>query len=137
MNFHFLKGTGDNCTCYDCVVLYGGKCDTTPDNNFLDSLEVKILKYLNFTPTGRARKISDSYMDSCINNIVRPAVRKYLKVHQNQFDRKYYYFMPLLYLMTSDRKEGANHWYRRSRNMLFNDFTKEVREASKEPIEND
>lgn len=138
MNYiHILRGTGDNCTCTDCVVLYGGECATTKDNNFLDDLEIKVLKYLNFTPTGRVRKISDAYMDSCINNIVRPAIRKYTKCHRNQFNRYYYGFMPLLYLMTSTRKEGARLWYRRSRNMLYTDIVDEVLSASTMPIEYD
>ncbi len=27
-DIHILYGTGRNCTCYDCVVLYGGECAT-------------------------------------------------------------------------------------------------------------
>lgn len=124
---HILRGTGNNCTCYDCAVLYGGKCDTTPDNNFLDKLEKQVLQYLNYTPTGKPRKKSDLYSDSVINEIMRPALRKYWKVQNNQFDRKYYTLMPLVYLMTSDRKE-ASGWYRRSRNWLFNSIHKEFEE---------
>ncbi len=134
---HFLRGSGDNCTCYDCPVLYGFDCPTTPENNFLDQLEASALKYLNLTPTGKVRKVSDSYMDSCINDIVRPKVKKFERIHRNQFDRKYYCFMPLLYLITSDRKEGANRWYRKARGMLYNQIIAEIKTASKEPLEND
>lgn len=28
-----LIGYGENCTCYDCPVLYGGECLTTEENN--------------------------------------------------------------------------------------------------------
>lgn len=115
---HILKGTGSNCTCYDCVVLYGGKCATTKDNNFLDHLEKKVLKYLTKTPTGKPRKISDSYMDKCIEEVVRPEVSKYLKIKRNLFDRQYYSFMPLLFIMTSQNKE-ATKWYKRARNWEF------------------
>lgn len=29
----FLIGRGENCTCGDCPVLYGGECMTTKENN--------------------------------------------------------------------------------------------------------
>lgn len=29
----FLIGRGENCTCADCPVLYGGECYTTDTNN--------------------------------------------------------------------------------------------------------
>lgn len=134
---HILKGTGDNCTCYDCVVLYGGECDSTEDNNILDVLEENIVNYLNFTPTGRPRKTSDYYMDSCIEKVVMPIVVKYLKIKKNQFYHKYYSFMPLLYLMTSDRKLGARYFYRRTRNWMFNDFKKGVLLAPTTPVNTD
>jgi hypothetical protein len=133
---HVLRGSGNNCTCLDCVVLYGGVCDTTKDNDFLDELENKVIKYISFTPTGRIRKISDSYMDSCINDVIRPIVKKYAKIHENQYLRKYYLFMPLIFLMTSDRK-AAELWYRRSRNWVFTDIIKQMKESSKKPIEYD
>lgn len=131
---HILRGRGNNCTCMDCITLYGGKCDTSADNNFLDSIEEKVIEYLSFTPKGKVRKTSDYFMDSCINNIIRPAVRKYAKIHVNQFDRKYYLFMPMIYLMTSDRK-SAEHWYRRARNWVYNDVIKQMQDASKDKIE--
>lgn len=137
MNLHILRGTGKNCTCLDCIVLYGGECQTTRTNNFLDKLEQKVLHYLNTTPTGKQRKVSDSFMDSCINDVVRPMVRKHEKVHTNQFNRYYYGFMPLLYIMTSDRKEGARYWYRRARNWEYEKVIEDIKKASKDPIDYD
>lgn len=127
---HILKGTGDNCTCNDCSVLYGGDCWTTPYNDFLDMLELAVVNYLTLTPTGRTRIVSDGIMNKCIEEIVRPMVQKFSKVTRSQFYNQYYGFMPLLYLMTSEKKM-ARYWYRRSRLWLFLDFEKSVKESSK------
>lgn len=120
---HFLKGTGSNCTCNDCAVLYGGTCYTTPTNNFLDKLEQDVQKWLSFTPTGRPKKVSDNYTDQCIERVVRPAFMKYKKISRSQFYEKYYSFLPLIFLMNSDKKD-AKHMYRKARIMLFWDIEK-------------
>lgn len=130
---HILYGTGTNCTCYDCFDLYGGECATTRDNDFLDALEEKVIQYLELTPTGRKRVTSDSYMDKCINDVVSPAVRKELKIKTTVFDKQYYSFMPLLFLMTSERKK-ANRWYRRSRNWIYSDIKDKLINLSSEKV---
>jgi len=126
-NMHILYGTGTNCTCFDCVVLYGGECDTTKDNDFLDEIEEKVLKFLTVTPTGREKKVSDAAMDEVLDTVVRPMVQKYCKVQRKTFYQVFYGFMPLLYLMTSDKKE-ARRWYRRSRIWLFSELVERLKE---------
>lgn len=128
-------GKGGNCSCYDCIVLYGGKCATTKDNNFLDDLEKSIAKY-GYTEKGKKRAVTDAFMDNCISEVVYPKIKKYAKVHRNQFNRHYYSFMPLLFLMTSTHKE-AEKMYRRARHTLFSDFIDTVKKASKDKIDYD
>lgn len=118
---HILYGTGTNCTCYDCVDLYGGECATTVDNDFLDELEEKVIAYLTYTPTGRLKKQSDFAMEDTIERIVRPAVMKHLQIPAKAFYEVFYGFMPVLYLMTSDRKQESR-WYRKARYWLFDEF---------------
>lgn len=125
-NIHVLYGTGSNCTCYDCVVLYGGKCATTPINNMLDDLEEAVLEYLGKTPTGKVRKKSDSYMDKCIEHVVKPHILSFEKIDGKRFYNYYYGFMPLLYLMTSANKE-AKRFYRMSRQMLYSNMIEELK----------
>ena len=73
------------------------------DNDFLDALEKKVIKYLNFTPTGKRKKPSASYIDTCIFLIIRPAVKKHAKITENKFNLAYYAFMPLLFHARSPR----------------------------------
>jgi hypothetical protein len=124
---HVLYGTGANCSCYDCVVLYGGECDSTPTNNFLDSLEEAVIEYLAKTPTGKIRKKSDSYMDKCIEVIVKPHILAFTGINGKRFYNYYFGFMPLLYLMTSANKKEAPKFYRISRNMVFTQMIEELK----------
>lgn len=126
---HILRGRGDNCSCYDCCVLYGGECATTKTNDFLDTLEEQVNEYLNFTPTGKPRVNSSSYIDKCIDVVIRPAVCKFLKVKKKDFYEKYYVFTQLIFLMTSD-KRGAESMYRRARGMLFDTLEREFTHAT-------
>lgn len=127
---HFLKGSGSNCTCYDCSVLYGGKCYTTPTNNFLDRLEKDVRKYLAFTPTGRPKKVSDHYLDRCIEDVIRVPFMKFAKIDKSLFYKKYYTLLPLIFLMTSDKAE-ARGMYRRGRQILFTSITDEYKNEQK------
>ncbi len=91
---HILKGRGSNCTCYDCAVLYGGTCSTTPDNNLLDRIEKGILKVLDnkYVSKGRINKSIEA---------IRPHAVKYFKITNNTFDKHYYGWLPLIYAITS------------------------------------
>lgn len=117
---HVLIGRGNNCSCSDCSVLYGGDCYTTPINNMLDKMEVDIEKYLSFTPTGRKKKLSGYAIDSVIEQIIKPVFTKYINNKKIDFYSKYYTFLPLVYLMTSNKKEFSKHYYMKARGMLFN-----------------
>lgn len=121
---HILKGTGDNCSCYDCAVLYGGTCGTTEINNMLDKLEKDLEKYLSFTKTGRKKKQSAYAIDSSIEKIIKPVFTKHLKLKKLEFYEKYYSFLPLIYCMTSDKKSYDEQFYKIGRMMLFNDIEK-------------
>lgn len=99
---HILKGTGSNCTCYDCSVLYGGTCGTTPDNNFLDKIEKAILKEVEnkYFSYGRINKVLET---------IRPQAKKYFKIDNATFDNHYYGWLPLVYIVTSVLKGKAIH----------------------------
>ena len=124
---HILKGTGNNCSCGDCSVLYGGECYTTPINNFLDILEKAVINNLKFTPTGKIKKISNYQIDSCIETVVRPLFKKYKNIKDTRFYDYFYNFLPLIFILTSNEKE-ARGFYRRSRMQIFmsicNDYDK-------------
>lgn len=91
---HFLRGRGNNCTCYDCAVLYGGTCSTTPDNNFLDKVEKTILKILEgkYISYGRINKAIEA---------IRPLAKKYYKIDNKTFDKYFYNWLPLVFIITS------------------------------------
>lgn len=91
---HILRGRGNNCTCYDCSVLYGGTCYTTPYNNFLDKIEKSVLKAVD------NRYISYGRMNKAIEAI-RPHAIKYFKISSKEFDSYFYNWLPLLFIMTS------------------------------------
>ena len=125
---HILRGVGSNCTCGDCVVLYGGKCHTTPTNNMLDAIEKALNQYLNFTPTGKPRKVSDYFIDESVEQILRQPICKREKLTRTQFYQHYYAFTSLVYLMTSDKRE-ARYGYRRARYMLYTTLIRELRDS--------
>lgn len=91
---HFLRGRGDNCTCHDCSVLYGGTCYTTPYNNLLDKIEKKVLKSLDH------KYISKGRINRSIEEI-RPLAKKYFKISDSIFDSYFYNWLPLIFIMTS------------------------------------
>jgi hypothetical protein len=70
---HFLIGNGKNCTCYDCSVLYGGECYSTPDNNFLDKVE-KITN-LYRSKTYICRSDTNKFLEQ-----IKPIVIKHLNI---------------------------------------------------------
>jgi hypothetical protein len=126
---HILKGTGDNCTCHDCIVLYGGECDTTPINNMLDKMEEDIQKFLDFTPTGRKKKPSRYAIESAVETIIKPMWKKYSK-SKVDFYSKFHIFSPLVYFVTSQKKNYDSYYYKRTRALLLDlieeDFNKVV-----------
>lgn len=123
---HFLRGSGSNCTCADCSVLYGGDCFTTPVNNMLDRVEERVIKFLTYTPTGRIKKNSNNHIDMAIEHAVKGPVCKFLKIKSDQFYEKYYCFLPLVFLLMSDRK-SAKRMYRRARYCLFRSIEEEFK----------
>lgn len=130
---HILQGRGSNCTCGDCAVLYGGKCFTTRENNMLDKLEDRVLEYLTKTPGGKIReKVTGPMYNRCIEEVVRPAIQKFLKIEKHVFYRRYYSFVPLVFMMTTPHRESAVYAYRKGRSLLFWSIEKELKEAATE-----
>lgn len=123
---HILKGTGNNCTCYDCPVLYGGDCPSTPVNNFLDKIENLLIEFLSKTPTGRPRRVSSPMMERVIEEIIRMPFCKKYKISKDRFYNGFYLFLPLVFLMTSDKKD-AKEAYRKARIMLFYRISDEIK----------
>lgn len=121
-NLHILKGTGDNCSCHDCVVLYGGECYTTPINNMLDDMEAKLELYLAKTPTGREKKKTGYAIDSAIEKVMMPIFKKEAAITKTVFYKKYYAFLPLVYLMTSEAKHNDRRLYARARMSIYLDI---------------
>ena len=79
---HILRGTGRNCTCGDCPVLYGGECWTTPENDFLDALGARVAK-----ATVNGRVVSKNDMHKALEAIRSP-VKKYLHISEEIYNRE-------------------------------------------------
>lgn len=114
---HILKGTGDNCTCYDCSVLYGGDCWTTPDNNKLDKLEKSFEQFMSKTPTGRMKKVSDWAYCDFIENHLKTVMCKGMS--EKLYYEHFYSWLPLLFMMSSPHKEKARQRYRQARYSIY------------------
>jgi hypothetical protein len=113
---HILKGTGRNCTCGDCPVLYGGECWTTPENDFLDALGARVAK-----ATVNGRVVSKNDMHKALETIRSP-VKKYLHISEEIYNENYYALLPLLYIISNgliddqkrqyDRRDARSYWQR-------------------------
>jgi len=122
---HILKGTGRNCTCGDCAVLYGGSCGTTKDNDFMDRVEKVALKL------GAKTYICKSDIHRFLEGI-RPIIKKRYRWTNKQFDEKYYTWLPFLYMnlgYREDKGKRYEHWdarraFKRSRLWVLWDIEK-------------
>ncbi len=123
---HILIGRGKNCTCYDCSVLYGGKCYTTEDNNLLDCLEKNFEHFMSKTPSGRTKKVSGWAYDDFIENFVKKIMCK--GVSRKKFYDHYWGWLPLLFMMSSPHKEKARGTYRKARMMVYQSIKKDYEE---------
>jgi hypothetical protein len=122
---HILKGTGDNCTCGDCAVLYGGECYTTPENNFLDQLGERIAK-----ATVNGRIVSKNDMHKALE-AMRSPVKKYIHLNDATYNEHYYALLPLLYIIANglvldekrnyDQSDARLHW-KRARMFAFREY---------------
>jgi hypothetical protein len=122
---HILKGTGDNCSCADCPVLYGGECYTTPENDFLDKLGERISK-----ATVNGRVVSKNDMHKALE-AMRSPVKKYLHVSDEIYNKNYYALLPLLYIISNglvaderrryDRHDARSYW-QRARMFAFREY---------------
>ena len=123
-NIHILYGNGENCTCNDCVVLYGGNCGTTPVNNLLDNMELEVLSFLRSTPTGRVRVNSEPYTDKVIESVIYPILRTNSVgiLTMTNFNKQYYIWLPFVYLLTTERIKGRQ--YRTWRGQFFQELLK-------------
>lgn len=121
MEIHFLKGTGSNCTCGDCSVLYGGRCYTTPINNWLDRVE-RIARRIYDEKPYICKTDLRKFLDS-----IGPLVCKRYKISIEKYSETYYGWSPLFFTMISFKvMEGGNYdvasarlMYRRSRFYLL------------------
>lgn len=112
-DLHILKGTGNNCSCNDCSVLYGGDCYTTPINDFLDSIQEKVRAYI---PTMRVREASSA--DKALNHIKKDLLRE-LEISSTVYYKRYYVIVQLVYLFTSTFAYVDKYEYRRVRYVLW------------------
>lgn len=106
---HVLKGTGDNCTCGDCSVLYGGTCYTTPINNFLDRIE----KTVKSVSKNEGKIVSKADMRRALE-AMRPLFRKRYKITGAEYDKCYYGYLPLAIFCANGYAEGSKHNYDKS-----------------------
>lgn len=122
---HILKGTGDNCTCGHCAVLYGGECHTTPENNFLDRLGGRIAK-----ATVNGRVVSKNDMHKALEAIRSP-VKKYMHLNDAAYNENYYALLPLLYIIANglvlDERRNydqsdARHYWKRARMFALREY---------------
>lgn len=126
---HILKGTGRNCTCGDCAVLYGGSCGTTKDNDFMDRVESIALKQLG-SKTYVCKSDIHRFLEA-----IRPVVRKRYKWTNAQYDKHYYTWSPFLYMnlgYREDKGKRYEHWdarraFRRARLWVLWDIEKQFK----------
>lgn len=127
---HLLKGTGSNCTCGDCAVLYGGTCYTTPINNFLDRIDAAALKVV-----GQKTYICISDLHRFLEKVRQPVKKRY-KLTNDQYDERYYSWAPLFYMALGYREDRnkrydwheARRAYRRARGWVLSDIEKALKQ---------
>lgn len=127
---HFLKGTGSNCTCSDCSVLYGGTCSTTAENNFLDRIE-KVALTLVGTKSYICRWDTTKFLEA-----IRPIVRKRYKWSNAEYDKQFYVWLPFLYMAVGYKENKDKNYdhsdarlmYKRARSLTFWNIEKALKQ---------
>ena len=103
VNMCILKGSGSNCTCGDCSVLYGGTCYTTPINNWLDRVEK-----IAYSVVGKKKYICATDVNKFLEKL-RPLVCNRYKIKRNKFDKNYYMWAPMFYHCLAYRESNNNY----------------------------
>lgn len=115
-----LKGSGSNCTCYDCSVLYGGECYSTPINNMLDRMET-IVKTIGVSKRDGSLRVENT-LDQ-----MRSLVLKRLKITAQKFNKKYNLLLPLYFMaLTCPNPVRKSEWYRHARFSLYLNLEREL-----------
>lgn len=120
---HILRGTGSNCTCGDCAVLYGGTCGTTRMNNMLDQFDLLIEKTL----VTKGKNPSE-YQSNKLFRWLCPRVCKLEKISPKQFNSFYYCFAVLIFMAWGTTPEvRKTHMYRRARMIAYGDIMNQIK----------
>lgn len=98
-----LKGNGDNCTCIDCIVLYGGECLTTPINNALDKFDCEVEELFK-----RGKNLSHYQLYKIIKPVFKTIKKDNPYLSVKYLDDCYKMFMPLMYFSWGIDKEIRN-----------------------------
>lgn len=91
-NIIICRGTGHNCTCYDCIVLYGGSCQTSFHNDILDAFTEEVKKIMK----NGSREMSKTALHECLDALKKLVVQNY-NVSSQKFHKEYYSFIPLVF----------------------------------------
>ena len=91
-NICVLRGRGDNCTCDDCVVLYGGECWTTKINDALDKFDDAVEIHYN-----KNKNLSHYQLYKIITPIFKTIKKDCVKLKVSDLDNYYKMFMPLMF----------------------------------------
>lgn len=134
---HILKGTGDNCTCFDCPVLYGSDCYSTPMNNVLDEFDAFIENEL----VAKNKKQS-TYQLFNAYSVIAGKLHKIDKYKRKVWDNHYSLLSPLFFMAWGKALSigGDREMYRNTRALSYFhilDVLKQIEENEKSSTNED
>ena len=118
---HILKGTGENCTCGDCSVLYGGDCWTTQMNNLLDKFDEKVYELWVLAKNPSVYQIQKTLAP------FKKEIMKMEKITSKEFDEYFYLFSGLFFMAWATNKTARQtQSYRQTRHTMFRIIIKRI-----------